>query len=142
MFADDFVGISDSKESLKSIIDVVHAYCNKWRLKANVAKSAVMVFSKDSEDHILKWGERILPKVNKYRLDAEPRHSTTRSYRGDASDQFRSVQTFNQNSSHKQRAVQFTLLYSVQRGRSVRPAVSRPESNARGTINLRPLRVN
>ena len=34
MFADDFVGVSDSRE-----------YCNKWRLKANVSKNAVMVFS-------------------------------------------------------------------------------------------------
>ena len=46
LFADDFVGVSDSKESLQKLIDVVHGYCNKWRLKANVSKSAVMVFSK------------------------------------------------------------------------------------------------
>ena len=35
LFADDFVGVSDSKESLQKLIDVVHGYCNKWRLKAN-----------------------------------------------------------------------------------------------------------
>ena len=40
----DFVGVSDSRESLQKLIDVVHGYCNKWRLKANVSKSAVMVF--------------------------------------------------------------------------------------------------
>ena len=34
LFADDFVGVSDSKESLQKLIDVVHGYCNKWRLKA------------------------------------------------------------------------------------------------------------
>ena len=28
------------------LINVVHGYCNKWRLKANVCKSAVMVFSR------------------------------------------------------------------------------------------------
>ena len=44
LFADDFVGVSDSKESLQKRIDVVHGYCNKWRLKANVSKSAVMIF--------------------------------------------------------------------------------------------------
>ena len=43
LFADDFVGVSDSRESLQKLIDVVHGYCNKWRLKANVSKSAVMV---------------------------------------------------------------------------------------------------
>ena len=45
LFADDFVGVSDSRESLQKLIDVVHGYCNKW---ANVSKSAVMVFSKNS----------------------------------------------------------------------------------------------
>ena len=42
LFADDFVGVSESKESLQKLIDVVHGYCNKWRLNANVSKSAVM----------------------------------------------------------------------------------------------------
>ena len=46
LFADDFVGVSDSKESPQKLIDVVHGYCNKWRLKANVGRSAVMVFFK------------------------------------------------------------------------------------------------
>ena len=41
--ADDFVGVSDSRENLQKLIEVVHNYCNRWRLKANVSKSAVMV---------------------------------------------------------------------------------------------------
>ena len=48
LFADDFVAVSNSKESLQKLIDVVHGYCNKWRLKANVSKSEVMVFSRNS----------------------------------------------------------------------------------------------
>ena len=40
MFADDFVGVSDSKDSLQKLIDVVYSYCSKWRLRANVSKSA------------------------------------------------------------------------------------------------------
>ena len=47
LLADDFVGVSESRESLQKLIDVVYRYCNRWRLKANVGKSAVMVFSKD-----------------------------------------------------------------------------------------------
>ena len=62
-FADDFVGVSDSRESLQKLIDVVHGYCNKWRLKANVSKSAVMVISVEGG---WKWGEHTLPKVSKY----------------------------------------------------------------------------
>ena len=38
--ADDF----GSKEGLQKLISVVR---NKWRLKANVSKSAVVVFSRD-----------------------------------------------------------------------------------------------
>ena len=44
LFADDLVGIQDSSEILQ-LIDVVHKVCNWWRLKANVCKCAVMVFS-------------------------------------------------------------------------------------------------
>ena len=29
LLADDFVGVSDSKESLQKLIDVVYSYCNK-----------------------------------------------------------------------------------------------------------------
>ena len=32
LFADDFVGVSGSKEGLQKLISVVHGYCNKWRL--------------------------------------------------------------------------------------------------------------
>ena len=57
MFADDFVGISDSKESLQKLIDVVYSYFSKWRLRANVSKSAVMFFPKDGVNGCWKWGE-------------------------------------------------------------------------------------
>ena len=43
LFADDFVGVSESNDQLQTLIDVVHAYCWKWRLKANVSKSAVIL---------------------------------------------------------------------------------------------------
>ena len=59
-----FVGISDSKESLQKLIDVVYSYCSKWRLRANVSKSAVMVFSKDAVNGCWKWGEYSLPIVS------------------------------------------------------------------------------
>ena len=60
LFADDFVGVSESKQTP---IDVVHAYCRQWRLKPNVSKSAVMV---ESVNGAWKWGEHVLPRVSKY----------------------------------------------------------------------------
>ena len=56
MFADDFVGVTESKDKLQKLIDVVHVYFLKWRLKANVSKSAVMVFARESADGVWKWG--------------------------------------------------------------------------------------
>ena len=45
---------------------VVHSYCRKWRLKANVSKSVVMTFGKGSVEGSWKWGEQDLPRVSKY----------------------------------------------------------------------------
>ena len=64
LFADDFVGISDSKESLQKLIDVVYSYCSKWRLQAYASKSAVMVFSKDTVNGCWKCREYSLPIVS------------------------------------------------------------------------------
>ena len=66
LFADDFVVVSGSKEGLQKLISVVHGYCNKWRLKANVCKSAVMVFSRNPVEGEWKWGEHALPRVSNY----------------------------------------------------------------------------
>ena len=45
---------------------MVYAYCCKWRLKANVSKSEVMLFARESVDWAWKWKERFLPRVSKY----------------------------------------------------------------------------
>ena len=45
LFADDFVGVNESEEKVQKLIDAVHSYCWKWRLKANENKSALMAFS-------------------------------------------------------------------------------------------------
>ena len=42
MFADDFVGLTTNAEDLQKLIDVVQEFCDKWRLKSNIKKSAVM----------------------------------------------------------------------------------------------------
>ena len=47
------------RKACRQLIDVVYSYCSKWRLGANVRKSAVMVFSKDAVNGCRKWGEYI-----------------------------------------------------------------------------------
>ena len=56
LFANDFAGVRESRESLQKLTDVVYRYCNRWRLKANVGKSAMMVFSKDRVEGRWKVG--------------------------------------------------------------------------------------
>ena len=51
---------------LQKLIDVVYSYCSKWRLKANVTKSVVMVFTKEAVEGTWKLGEHDLPIVAKY----------------------------------------------------------------------------
>ena len=58
---DDFVGVSESTESLQKLIDAVH---QDKKIKANVSKSAVMAFSENSAEDGWKWGEHKLPKVS------------------------------------------------------------------------------
>ena len=61
LFADDFVGVSSE---LRRLINVAHAYCCKWRLKANVSKSAVVVFARELVEGSL--GRTSSPKLSKY----------------------------------------------------------------------------
>ena len=61
LFADDFVGVSESEEDLQKLIDVVYKFCNRWRLKANVSKSAVLVFSRSIVEGNWMWGKHKLP---------------------------------------------------------------------------------
>ena len=54
------------RKACRQLIDVVYSYCSKWRLGANVRKSAVMVFSKDAVNGCRKWGEYSLLIVSSY----------------------------------------------------------------------------
>ena len=41
LFADDFVGITESFENLQQLIDINYEFCSKWCLHANVNKSGM-----------------------------------------------------------------------------------------------------
>ena len=49
MFADDFVRLTTNAENLQTLINAVQQFCNKWRLKFNIKKSADMVFLKEAD---------------------------------------------------------------------------------------------
>ena len=47
---------------------MAHAYCCKWRLKANVSKSAVVVFARELVEGSLELGRTSSPKIIKVYL--------------------------------------------------------------------------
>ena len=49
--------------SIEASAGTVTVY-SKWRLRANVSKSAVIVFSKDAVNGCWKWGEYSLPIIS------------------------------------------------------------------------------
>ena len=42
----DLILLSESEKGLQSCLDSLNSYCNRWKLKINIAKTKVMVFSK------------------------------------------------------------------------------------------------
>ena len=46
MLANDFVGLTTMTEDLQTLTNLVQEFCNKWKLKYNIKKSAVTVFFK------------------------------------------------------------------------------------------------
>ena len=66
LFADDFVGITESSENLQQQIYILYEFCSKWRLRANVNKSVVLVFGKDKVKGKWNWGDHVLPIVSNY----------------------------------------------------------------------------
>ena len=72
IFADDFVGISETPEGLKKQIEKALEYTRKWRVPANVKKCAVVVCNKDKVNLVTfnwKWGEDELPIADQYTFE-------------------------------------------------------------------------
>jgi hypothetical protein len=73
LFADDFMGIAETPSELQHGITVARAWCNKWRMQANIgpAKIAVMVFAPEHAPPLpegaLLWGTEPLPVVKQYK---------------------------------------------------------------------------
>ena len=68
LYADDFAGITCEPEKLQELINVVKQFCDKWKLEANVLKSAVMVFNSEAREQSQQWfwGNVEIPVVNQY----------------------------------------------------------------------------
>ena len=45
LYADDLILISESQQGLRNSINKLSAYCNRWNLKINMAKTKILVFT-------------------------------------------------------------------------------------------------
>ena len=69
MFADDFVGISETPEGLQKHMEKALECTRKWRVTANVKKCAVVVCKEDKVNPVnfkWKWEGDELPIVDQY----------------------------------------------------------------------------
>ncbi len=68
MYADDLLILSESQQGLQFAINQLRDYCDHWRLKLNVKKTKVMVFSSKKHDNktAFYFGENKLETVEKY----------------------------------------------------------------------------
>ena len=46
MYADDTALLAESARNLQNMLNLFHEYCLKWKLKVNIDKTKVMIFSK------------------------------------------------------------------------------------------------
>ena len=66
MLANDFVGLTTMTEDLQTLTNLVQEFCNKWKLKSNIKKSAVTVFLdmlRQTGTCTLKWGDKNIQRV-------------------------------------------------------------------------------
>jgi len=70
LYADDLILISESEKGLQSCLDSLSTYCTRWKLKINISKTKIIIFSKGkrkpSQDKFL-INEQEIEVVEKYK---------------------------------------------------------------------------
>ena len=69
-YADDLILISDSEADLKSMLNCLNEYCNKWRLTVNSSKTQIMHCRKVTQpttEFEFKYGNANITKTDTYR---------------------------------------------------------------------------
>ena len=56
LYADDAIMLAPSRESLQDGLNILHDYCDRWKLTVNTDKSKVMIFRKGGRlSKLDKW---------------------------------------------------------------------------------------
>ena len=70
MFADDIVLVTDSEDSLQTLLNTLHEWCRRWRVLINTKKSKCIHFRGDRakrSERVFKIGDNILETVDQYK---------------------------------------------------------------------------
>ena len=70
MYADDVAIISDNKDQLQTMLNLVDTWCKQWGMNVNMSKTKVIHFRKKGSDRceqIFKLGERNIDYISEYK---------------------------------------------------------------------------
>ena len=70
LYADDSVLFANSAESLQKSLNILSGYSRLWKLKVNVNKTKIMIFSKNgkwSKKHNFTYNEETVDIVNEFK---------------------------------------------------------------------------
>ena len=70
LYADDIMLMSESEDDMQAMLDYVHDWCRKWRLRINYAKSNVIHFrnkGKERSNFVFRIGDQSVDYANVYR---------------------------------------------------------------------------
>jgi hypothetical protein len=69
LYADDLVLLSESEKGLQSCLEQLNSYCSKWKLKINISKTKIIIFSKGKR----KWSNfRFM--INDQKIEVVEKH--------------------------------------------------------------------
>ena len=70
LFADDIVLITEKENELQTLLDKLHTWCRKWRMKINKDKTKIVHFrpsSKAATKQVFTIGENVIEQIDQYR---------------------------------------------------------------------------
>jgi hypothetical protein len=70
LYADDTVIFAESQQELQQILKLFEHYCNIWKLKVNISKKKIVVFSKKKKLYSVQ-SEILLNRLNRWQKGRE-----------------------------------------------------------------------
>ena len=70
LYADDMVLLAENEDNLQALLNILHNWCSKWRLRVNIAKTKIVHFrprTKQITSHNFYYGPKEIEKVQSYK---------------------------------------------------------------------------